>query len=316
MEKSMKDIILEASARMSESCHKTDFIVSRGERCLPDRAGIIRILKDFKRVMFPGYFGEENIALISPDYFIGDRLTDLYGKLKRQIEIALYYRDFETYTEEEISKKAEMICARFFQSLPEVQQMLLKDVQAGYDGDPAAKSREDVVISYPGLFAIFVYRIAHELYVQDVPFLPRIMTEYAHSRTGIDINSGATIGEYFFIDHGTGVVIGETTEIGNNVKLYQGVTLGALSTRSGQKLKGKKRHPTIKDHVTIYSGATILGGDTEIGEGVIVAGGAFVTKSVPAYTKVIVKNPEIQIKDSNQKIELQSTENKDGLWEI
>ena len=227
--------------------------------------------------MFPGYFGEENIALISPQYFIGDRLIDIYGKLKPQVEISLYYRDFEKYTQEEISERAEEVCETFFKKLPYVQQMLLKDVQAGFDGDPAAKSREDVVISYPGLFAIFVYRIAHELYVQDVPFLPRIMTEYAHSRTGIDINSGAQIGEYFFIDHGTGVVIGETTEIGNNVKLYQGVTLGA---------------------------------------GVIVAGGAFVTKSVPAHTKVIVKNPEIKIKDSDEKIELQTTENKEGIWEI
>ena len=192
----------------------------------------------------------------------------------------------------------------------------MKDVQAGYDGDPAAKSREEVVFSYPGLFAIFVYRIGHEFYMQDVPFLPRIMTEYAHSRTGIDINSGATIGEYFFIDHGTGVVIGETTEIGNYVKLYQGVTLGALSTRSGQKLSGKKRHPTIEDHVTVYSGASILGGETVIGEGVIVSGGAFVTKSVPPFTKVIVKNPELQIKDSNVKVELQGMENKEGLWEI
>ena len=290
MKETMKDIILNASADMTESCHKTDFIVSRGERCLPDRSCIIRILKDLKRVMFPGYFGEENIALISPQYFIGDRLTDIYGKLKPQIEISLYYRDYEKYTEEEISERAEEVCEEFFKRLPYVQQMLLKDVQAGFDGDPAAKSREDVVISYPGLFAIFVYRIA--------------------------INPGATIGEYFFIDHGTGVVIGETTEIGNNVKLYQGVTLGALSTRSGQKLKGKKRHPTIKDNVTVYSGASILGGETEIGEGVIVAGGAFVTKSVPAHTKVIVKNPEIKIKDSDKKIELQTTENKEGIWEI
>ena len=292
MKETMKDIILNASADMTESCHKTDFIVSRGERCLPDRSCIIRILKDLKRVMFPGYFGEENIALISPQYFIGDRLTDIYGKLKPQIEISLYYRDYEKYTEEEISERAEEVCEEFFKRLPYVQQMLLKDVQAGFDGDPAAKSREDVVISYPGLFAIFVYRIAHELYTQDVPFLPRIMTEYAHSRTGIDINSGAKIGEYFFIDHGTG------------------------STRSGQKLKGKKRHPTIKDNVTVYSGASILGGETEIGEGVIVAGGAFVTKSVPAHTKVIVKNPEIKIKDSDKKIELQTTENKEGIWEI
>lgn len=266
--------------------------------------------------MFPGYFGKENIALISPGYFIGDRLIQIYDQLKPQVEKALYYRDYESSSEQEIGERAEAICIQFFKRLPAVQQMLLKDVQAGFDGDPAAKSREDVIISYPGLFAIFVYRIAHELYVQDVPFLPRIMTEYAHSRTGIDINSGATIGEYFFIDHGTGVVIGETTEIGNNVKLYQGVTLGALSTRSGQKLKGKKRHPTIRDNVTVYSGATILGGETEIGEDVIVAGGAFVTKSVPPHTKVIVKNPEIQIKNSDKKIELQSTENKEGIWEI
>ena len=266
--------------------------------------------------MFPGYFGEENIALISPQYFIGDRLTDIYGKLKPQIEISLYYRDYEKYTEEEISERAEEVCEEFFKRLPYVQQMLLKDVQAGFDGDPAAKSREDVVISYPGLFAIFVYRIAHELYTQDVPFLPRIMTEYAHSRTGIDINSGAKIGEYFFIDHGTGVVIGETTTIGNNVKLYQGVTLGALSTRKGQQLSGVKRHPTIEDNVTIYSNSSVLGGETVIGENVIVAGGAFVTKSVPAHTKVIVKNPEIKIKDSDKKIELQTTENKEGIWEI
>ena len=278
MKETMKDIILNASVQMTESCHKTDFIVSRGERCLPDRSCIIRILKDLKRIMFPGYFGEENIALISPQYFIGDRLTDIYGKLKPQIEISLYYRDYEKYTEEEISERAEEVCEEFFKRLPYVQQMLLKDVQAGFDGDPAAKSREDVVISYPGLFAIFVYRIAHELYTQDVPFLPRIMTEYAHSRTGIDINSGAQIGEYFFID--------------------------------------QKRHPTIKDNVTVYSGASILGGETEIGEGVIVAGGAFVTKSVPAHTKVIVKNPEIKIKDSDKKIELQTTENKEGIWEI
>jgi len=299
----MKDIILNASADMTESCHKTDFIVSRGERCLPDRSCIIRILKDLKRVMFPGYFGEENIALISPQYFIGDRLTDIYGKLKPQIEISLYYRDYEKYTEEEISERAEEVCEEFFKRLPYVQQMLLKDVQAGFDGDPAAKSREDVVISYPGLFAIFVYRIAHELYTQDVPFLPRIMTEYAHSRTGIDINSGAKIGEYFFIDHGTGVVIGETTTIGNNVKLYQGVTLGALSTRKGQQLSGVKRHPTIEDNVTIYSNSSVLGGETVIGENTIIGGNTFITESIPANSKVSAKSPELVIKKPRTHVE-------------
>ena len=303
MKETMKDIILNASADMTESCHKTDFIVSRGERCLPDRSCIIRILKDLKRVMFPGYFGEENIALISPQYFIGDRLTDIYGKLKPQIEISLYYRDYEKYTEEEISERAEEVCEEFFKRLPYVQQMLLKDVQAGFDGDPAAKSREDVVISYPGLFAIFVYRIAHELYTQDVPFLPRIMTEYAHSRTGIDINSGAKVGEYFFIDHGTGVVIGETTTIGNNVKLYQGVTLGALSTRKGQQLSGVKRHPTIEDNVTIYSNSSVLGGETVIGENTIIGGNTFITESIPANSKVSAKSPELVIKKPRTHVE-------------
>ena len=294
----MKDIILNASADMTESCHKTDFIVSRGERCLPDRSCIIRILKDLKRVMFPGYFGEENIALISPQYFIGDRLIDIYGKLKPQVEISLYYRDFEKYTQEEISERAEEVCETFFKKLPYVQQMLLKDVQAGFDGDPAAKSREDVVISYPGLFAIFVYRIAHELYVQDVPFLPRIMTEYAHSRTGIDINSGAQIGEYFFIDHGTGVVIGETTEIGDYVKLYQGVTLGALSPRGGRAHSSGKRHPTVGDGATIYSGASILGGQTVIGEHTVVGGNAFLTSSVADNTHVVIHAPEMVFKNA------------------
>ncbi|MDO5147080.1 MAG: serine O-acetyltransferase EpsC [Eubacteriales bacterium] len=316
MKESMKDLILNASARMTDSCHMMDFIVSRGQRRLPGRGVIIGILKDLRRVMFPGFFGDENITVISPSYFIGDRLTHVYAALKEQVAISLYYRDYDKFSREEIDERAEEICAEFFRRLPDIQLMLMKDVQAGYDGDPAAKSREEVVFSYPGLFAIFVYRIAHEFYVQNVPFLPRIMTEYAHSRTGIDINSGAKIGEYFFIDHGTGVVIGETTEIGDYVKLYQGVTLGALSTRSGQKLKGKKRHPTIENHVTVYSGASILGGETVIGEGVIVAGGAFVTKSVPPYTKVIVKNPELQIKDSDVKVELQGAENKEGIWEI
>ena len=313
---SMRELILQASAKMTANCHSMDFIVSKGNRHLPDRRNIIGILKDLRRVMFPGFFGDENITLLSPDYFIGDCLTHVYTNLKKEVAASLYYRDYDRCSREEIDGRAEEICAQFFRRLPDIQQMLMKDVQAGFDGDPAAKSREEVVFSYPGLFAIFVYRIAHEFYVQDVPFLPRIMTEYAHSRTGIDINSGAKIGEYFFIDHGTGVVIGETTEIGDYVKLYQGVTLGALSTRSGQKLAGKKRHPTIENHVTVYSGASILGGETVIGEGVIVSGGAFVTKSVPPFTKVIVKNPELQIKDSDVKVELQSTENREGIWEI
>ena len=298
-----KEAVLKAAESLTENYDREELFMPKNGRSLPNRSVIIDLVRDLRSVIFPGYFGEENIALISPQYFIGDRLTDIYGKLKPQIEISLYYRDYEKYTEEEISERAEEVCEEFFKRLPYVQQMLLKDVQAGFDGDPAAKSREDVVISYPGLFAIFVYRIAHELYTQDVPFLPRIMTEYAHSRTGIDINSGAKIGEYFFIDHGTGVVIGETTEIGNNVKLYQGVTLGALSTRSGQKLKGKKRHPTIKDNVTIYSNSSVLGGETVIGENTIIGGNTFITESIPANTKVSAKSPELVIKKPRSAVE-------------
>ena len=226
------------------------------------------------------------------EHFAGSHLNHVAQVLKEQIVLALLYNDAEI-SGEEASKRAEEIVNYFISRLPYVQEMLLKDVEAGFEGDPAAKSREDVIISYPGLFAIFVYRIAHELYIKDVPMIPRIMTEYVHSRTGIDINSGAKIGEYFFIDHGTGVVIGETTEIGDHVKIYQGVTLGALSTRKGQELSGVKRHPTIEDNVTIYSGSTILGGNTVIGNGTVIGGNAFITESVDAQTKVIVKNPEM-----------------------
>lgn len=275
------------------------FAIKKGKH-LPNRGAIIGAIKDLRRVMFPGYFGSENITDTAPEYFIGNTLTEVYVTLKKQIETALIYQNTDQISEEEISERAMEICKKFFGRLAEIQQMLLKDVQAGFDGDPAAKSKEEIIFSYPGLFAIFVYRIAHELYLMDVPFIPRIMTEYAHSRTGIDINSGATIGEYFFIDHGTGVVIGETTCIGNHVKLYQGVTLGALSTRSGQQLAGVKRHPTIQDNVTIYSGSTILGGETVIGEECVIAGGAFITSSVPPRTKVTVKKPELNFKGPSQ----------------
>ena len=206
-----------------------------------------------------------------------------------------YFREIEA-CEAERDEEADKICQRFFEELPKLQRTLLTDIQAGFDGDPAAKSKEEIIYSYPGLFAIYVYRVAHVLYQEEVPFLPRIMSEYAHGRTGIDINPGASIGEYFFIDHGTGVVIGETTKIGQNVKLYQGVTLGALSTRDGQQLAGVKRHPTIEDNVTIYSNSTVLGGETVIGENTIIGGNTFITTSIPPNTKVRAKSPELVIK--------------------
>lgn len=289
-----------------------DVLMAKEERHLPSRNTIIQIIKELRRVIFPGYFGDENLSDYIGDYFVGSLMNRVYHNLKKQIVLALTYSD-EGIAIEEAEKKAEDISCHFISCVPHIQQMLLKDVQAGFDGDPAAKSKEDIIISYPGLFAIYVYRVAHELYVQNVPLIPRIMTEYAHSRTGIDINAGAQIGEYFFIDHGTGVVIGETTVIGNHVKLYQGVTLGGLSTRQGQALAGVRRHPTIEDNVTIYSGSSILGGDTVIGHDSVIGGNAFITSSVAAETKVIVKTPEMTFKDTNKKAQDDMTA---WVWEI
>lgn len=294
----IKAIIQNAVSEISENYTQQSFFTTNNGDVIPNRQVIIGILKDLRRVMFPGYFGNENISTTVPDYFIGNSLTSIYERLNEQIHIALSYENKE-YTKEEIDKKTEAICAYFFEKIPSIQRTLLTDVEALFNGDPAANSREEIVFSYPGLFAIFVYRIAHELYLMKVPFIPRIMTEYAHSRTGIDINAGAVIGEYFFIDHGTGVVIGETTVIGKSVKLYQGVTLGGLSTKGGQKLSGVRRHPTIEDNVTIYAGATILGGNTVIGRDSVIGGNTFIVESVPANTKVSLKNPELTFKDSS-----------------
>ncbi len=269
-----------------------ELFVARDNRRLPGRSNIIILIKRLRSLMFPGYFEEKNFVYKDARYFAGNTLNTILRELRQQVEIALHYTN-ESKTPEQIAAEAEEIAQYFIGRLADIQKMLIKDVQAGFDGDPAAKSRQEIISSYPGVFAIFVYRMAHELYVRHVPFIPRIMTEYAHSRTGIDINPGAVIGEYFFIDHGTGVVIGETTKIGNNVKLYQGVTLGALSTRKGQLLADVKRHPTIENNVTIYSGATILGGETVIGANSIIGGNTFITESVPAYTKVSLKAPEM-----------------------
>ena len=285
----IRETIQNVVANITETCMNEDVYVTDEESIhLPSRGAIIGIIKDLRRVVFPGYFGDENISSTMPGYFLGNML-------KAQIEIAFLYDDKGKSSSAEVTEKAREICERFISRLPYIQKMLLMDVQAGFDGDPAAKSKEDIIFSYPGLFAIYVYRIAHELYVQNVPFIPRIMTEYAHGKTGIDINSGATIGRYFFIDHGTGIVIGETTEIGDYVKLYQGVTLGALSTRKGQQLAGTKRHPTIGDHVTIYANSTILGGETVIGCDSIIGGNSFITESVPAHTRVSIKSPELTL---------------------
>lgn len=299
------DEIMKASAKqLAAEYYVPDQMNASDE--FPNRDEIIQILMDIKKVIFPGYMEGKTIRDTAVEYYTGHLLMEIYRRLKPQVEIALKL-PFSECAPEKAKERAESVCEKLIEKIPDVRRLLMCDVDAGFNGDPAAKSKSEIIVSYPGLLAIFVYRIAHILYTEKIPLIPRIMTEYAHSETGIDINAGAVIGEYFFIDHGTGVVIGETTVIGNHVKLYQGVTLGALSTRSGQELSGVKRHPTIMDNVTIYANSTVLGGETVIGNGVIIGGNAFITKSIPDYTKVIVKTPEMMFK---------SPKNPSGQWEI
>ena len=276
---------------------------------------IIDILQEIRCVIFPGFFEIKNLKGESIEYHVGELLEDIQYRLKKQVIRALYHTEGESLREDEAKRKSEELVRKFLKRIPALREILATDVQAAYDGDPAAYNTDEVIVSYPGVFAITVFRIAHELFVLGVPLIPRIMTEYAHNLTGIDIHPGATIGSYFFIDHGTGVVVGETTEIGKCVKIYQGVTLGALSTRGGQSLRHMKRHPTLEDNVTVYSGASILGGETVIGQGAIIGSNAFITSSVPSGTRVSIKNPELQFKDRSGKVPLAMTElGQEGFW--
>lgn len=299
MAQDIKKTIAAAAAELSGNYQSQEiFEISIGAK-LPKRLEIIEVVDEVRRLMFPGYFGDENTAYVSLESFAGNTLAGVYEKLFKQIRIALLYKTGskkETQDRQETESQAEDLTLQFIRRLPRIQNLLFKDVEAELEGDPAANSREEIIFSYPGIFAIFVYRIAHELYQLNVPYIPRIMTEYAHGKTGIDINPGAEIGEYFFIDHGTGIVIGETTRIGDHVKIYQGVTLGALSTQKGQELSGVKRHPTIEDNVVIYANTTVLGGETVIGRNSVVAGNSFVTESIPPDTKVSAYLPELQYK--------------------
>lgn len=281
-----------------------------------NKDAIIDILQEIRYVVFPGFFEVKQLNSQSIEYHLGELLEDIQYRLKKQIVKALQHTEDGCPMEKEETKvRSEEIVMAFMKRIPALREILATDVQAAYDGDPAAYNTDEVIFSYPGLFAISVNRIAHELHLLGVPMIPRIMTEYAHSLTGIDIHPGATIGSYFFIDHGTGVVVGETTEIGKCVKIYQGVTLGALSTRGGQSLRHAKRHPTLEDNVTVYSGASILGGETVIGEGAIIGSNAFITSSVPSRTRVSIKNPELQFKDRSGKAPLKMTElGQEGFW--
>ena len=265
-----------------------------------DRKAVVDIVQKLLRILFPGYYRKKSYSPHDDAGNLSFFIEEIEFKLSRQISGVL--RGLPAYEHVElpvVQREAQRIVFDFLHRIPALRELVNTDLEAAFDGDPAAKSMEEIVLAYPGLLAITIYRIAHNLFLLRVPLIPRMMTEYAHSLTGVDIHPGATIGRYFFIDHATGVVIGETSVIGERVKLYQGVTIGALSTRGGQKLKDVKRHPTIEDNVTIYSGASILGGETVIGRNSVIGGNSFITQSIKPNTRVSIKNQELQLDERN-----------------
>ncbi|MBL7211300.1 MAG: serine acetyltransferase [Desulfobacteraceae bacterium] len=291
--------IPEIVGRLVFSCGREDCFDHVGPEPISSRESIIDIIQRALRILYPGYFVRTRIDEVNLEYYFGQEVTAFFEILSEQITLAvrhecLRYSQPCTHCQE----RGEEAAINFGHEMPNLRALLAKDVRAAYEGDPAAMSYDEIIFSYPGLFAITVYRVAHQLHEQGVPLLPRIMTEYSHSLTGIDIHPGAHIGESVFIDHGTGVVVGATTEIGNRVRLYQGVTLGALSIskEEAEVLRNKKRHPTIEDDVIIYAGATILGGDTVIGARSVIGGNVWITESVPPDTTVFLKKPELVFK--------------------
>ena len=275
-------------------------------RDLPSKKVVIEVLEDLFAVLFPGYLGKRDITKANIKYFLGATLTSIYDRLTGEVKKSLKYicRKIKECPEDVCQKRARVVAKELLEKLPEIRSLLSGDIQAAYDGDPAAVSNEEVILSYPCVLAITTYRIAHELYLRGIPLIPRIMSEHMHSLTGIDIHPGAKIGKNFFIDHGTGAVIGETSEIGDNVKLYQGVTLGALSfpkDEKGQIIKGRKRHPTIGNNVVIYSGATLLGANAVVGDNVIIGGNVWITSPVASGTQITIARPELKYKKEKVK---------------
>ncbi len=295
MEQNVKNSINEVIDALFNS--KDRFLSDGSIKDLPSIKKVEEIIEDVKNILYPNYFSKN----YEKSYYV-DLTKALYEKLYKQIELAFGYEceiSKKEINSSEIDEKAKEISINFIKALPSVFDTLSYDIKATLDGDPAAVSPDLILMTYPGIEAVFIYRLAHVLYQNKVPLIPRIMTEYAHSKTGIDIHPGATIGKSFVIDHGTGIVIGETTEIGEHVNIYQGVTLGAVSLKNARSLVGKKRHPTIKDNVTIYSGATILGGETVIGEGAVIGSSVFITKSVEPGVTVAIEKPKLRLYSNN-----------------
>lgn len=290
-----------ASYRADDRTHHIDRIY------LPSRREIVEILERMLELVFPGYYGRQNLTTHNVAYHVGELLPKIGQKLFRQIYHCLCYGEELAGRIRETSRpcdrKAQQLTSEFLERIPALREMIAGDVQAAYDGDPAAVNTDEVILAYPGVLAVTVYRLAHELYRMGIPLMPRIMTEWAHAMTGVDIHPGASIGRNFFIDHATGVVIGETTEIGENVKLYQGVTLGALSfpkDERGRLIRGHKRHPTVEEGVTIYANATVLGGDTRLGQRSVVGGSVFLTRSVPPECAVSLAPPNLKVHHRHQ----------------
>lgn len=292
--------ITEAIVASYTECSRTSHL---GHKPLPSRESVVEILSDFLDILYPGIWRRQNLHLGNVEYHVGDIIDRLHDKLILQVARAIRHEhdclspdhrpevDFEALAQQKVIE--------LLRRLPEVRNLLETDVQAAYEGDPAAKSFHEIIFCYPGLEAVTVYRVAHELLLLGVPLVPRMMTEYAHSKTGIDIHPGARIGPGFFIDHGTGVVIGETCDIGRNVKLYQGVTLGALSfprDGEGNIIRGMKRHPTLEDEVVVYANATILGGDTVIGAQAVIGSNVWITQSVAPRTVVTLEKPMLRFR--------------------
>src|ERR1700722_17207670 len=262
---------------------------------LPSKRAVTAITQDLLRLLFPGFFDEKLIHSSEIKTETAALLDSVLGKLEDEIRKSLEYNPPRDLPKKDITKAAHKLTMEFLGSLPRVREILQTDVQAAFDGDPAALSKEEVLVSYPFIEAIAVQRLAHELYLNEIPLIPRIMTEWAHARTGMDLHPGAQIGTHFFVDHCTGTVVGETAIIGDHVKMYQGVTLGARSTSGGQELRGKKRHPTIEDRVTIYPGATILGGETIIGAGSTIGGNVFIMNSVEPNSLVVYDGLDMRV---------------------
>lgn len=282
--------------KLVSSCNGPVCFDHVGPEPIPSRDAIIAIVHQLLRILYPGYFISERLDRVNLQYYLGQEVTSLFEDLSSQIALCIRH-DCIRYDQPctQCQERGRQEAIRFMHELPNLRALLGKDVRAALEGDPATSSYDEIIFSYPGLFAVSVHRIAHQLFHQGIALMPRIVSEYAHGRTGIDIHPGAHLGESFFIDHGVGVVIGETSEIGNRVRIYQGVTLGALSLPkgAGEKLRGKKRHPTIEDDVIIYAGATILGGDTVIGARSVIGGNVWLTESVPPDTRVFMKAPEL-----------------------